>query len=174
MKKARGEAKLKILPDVLQEELWQYLRKHTQTATLAWLLEEPRAIKSSAPALTEFFSWYPRSCTLRQAATTSDQLAATLRKLPELKITAANAAKIAQVNFEIQAAQDRDPELFAALRKGELERDRLTLEREKFEESKKEDWEQGLDALQAEIKGNAQALQLFEQLAAVLKKGRAA
>jgi len=171
MKKPRGDAKLKTLPDALQEELFQLLRRTTGEKAAAWLLEK-HSVKTSAGALSEFFSWYPRSSTLRRAAESSDQLAAQLRKMPELKLAAADAARIAQVNFEIQAAQDRDPALFTALRKGELETARLQLEREKFEESKKADWEKGLEALHAEIKGNAEALKHFESLKAAVVKAR--
>lgn len=169
MKKTRNDAKLKTLPDALQEELWQRLRRTSYAKASAWL-QKDHAIKTSERALSEFFSWYPRSCTLRMAASTSDQLAETLKKMPELKITADAAAKVAQVNFEIQAAQDRDPALFTALRKGELEVKRLQLEREKFEHEKKQDWEKGLDALQDEIKGNPEAMKHFAALTAALKK----
>lgn len=171
MKKPRGDAKLKTLPDALQEKLWQVLRRTTNEKAIAWLKEE-HGVDTSPSALSEFFSWYPRQATLRTAASTSDELASTLRKLPELKVTAEQAARIAQVNFEIQAARDRDPALFAALRKGELEAERLRLEREKFEHSKKEDWEKGLDALAEEIKGNEEAEKLFAALQAVLRKAR--
>lgn len=171
MSKPRGDAKLKTLPDALQEKLFQFLRHHTAAKTAAWLLKE-HEVTTSAGALSEFFAWYPRSCTLRMAAKSSDELAAQLKKMPELKLAAADARKIAQVNFEIQAAQDRDPALFASLRKGELEAARLQLEREKFEHDKKEDWERGLDALQAEIKNNPEALKHFESLTAALKKAR--
>lgn len=172
MKKARGDSKLKTLPDALQEQLWQMLRRFTQVKVVAWL-KETHGIKSTPSALSVFYDWYPRSATLRHAARTSQELEATLRKLPELKLTAQDAARVAQVNFEIQAAQDRDPKLYSALRKGELERARLDLEREKFEHEKKADWEKGLDALHEEIKSHAEALQHFEAMKAALKKARA-
>lgn len=172
MKKARGDAKLKTLPDALQEQLWQLLRRTTNAKALEWL-HNVHGIDSSPAALSEFFSWYPRQATLRSAASTSDQLAAALKKLPDLKIAARDAQRIAQVNFEIQAAQDRDPALFTALRKGELEAERLRLEREKFEHAKLEDWEKGLAALQDEIKDNPEALKIWEQLAAALKRSKA-
>jgi hypothetical protein len=167
--KPRGDAVLKTLPDALQEELWQFLRRNTQLKTAAWL-KEAHDITTSSPALSAFYDWYPRSVYLRNAARTSDELAATLKKIPSLKLTAAQAAEVAQVNFEIQAAQDRDPVLYAALRKGEIDRDRLRLEREKFEHSKKSDVEKGLDALHDEIKGNAEALHHFEKLKAAVRK----
>jgi hypothetical protein len=169
--KARGDAKLKTLPDALQEELFQKLRRTSVAKALAWL-KETHGVSSSPAAASEFFSWYPRSCTLRRAASTSEELRDTLKKLPELKVTAEQAAKIAQVNFEIQAARDRDPALFAALRRGELEAERLRLEREKFEHQKREDWEHGLEALLDEIKGNPEALRHFEAMKVAIKKGR--
>ena len=89
-KKARGDAILKTLGDGLQEELYQYLRHHTQEATLTWLREK-QGIVSSPRALSEFWAWYPRSCVLRAAERTSNQLEATLKKLPQLKISAEHA-----------------------------------------------------------------------------------
>lgn len=168
-RKARGDSKLKMLPDALQEELFQFLRRHTQEKTLAWLLEK-HALSSSGPALSGFFDWYPRSLTLRMAAASADQLARTLTKIPELKIKAEQARQVAQISFEIQAAQDRDPALFSALRKGELESARLTLEREKHEWAKKTDVEKALDALHTELKADPAALDLWGKLSARLAK----
>ncbi|MBA4136757.1 MAG: hypothetical protein C0518_05520 [Opitutus sp.] len=168
--KVRSDSKLKTLPDALQEAFFQKLRSTSVAKALAWLAEK-HDVQSSPAAASEFFSWYPRSCTLRMAASTSTQLEQTLRKMPELKVTAEQAAKVAQINFEIQAAQDRDPALFTALRRGELESQRLQLEREKFEHTKKTDAEKGLEALHAEIKGNAEALKHFEAMKAALRKG---
>jgi hypothetical protein len=171
MKKPRGDAKLKTLPDALQEQLWQLLRRTTVEKAAAWL-KTTHGVETSAGALSQFFSWYPRQATLRQAASMSDQLASAIKQLPQLKMTAKDAASIAQVNFEILAAQNRDPELFSALRKGELEVERLRLEREKFEHSKKDDWEHGIDALLAEAKEIPEARRLLEQAHALIKKAR--
>jgi hypothetical protein len=169
--KQRGDAVLKNLPDALQEELYQFLRRNTQAKTLEWLLKT-HALKTSPAALTAFWTWYPRSVYLRQAAKSSDDLAATLLKLPSLKLTAAQAAEVAQVNFEMQAAQDRDPALFAALRAGEIKRDSLRLEREKFEWSKKTEIERGLDALFEEIKDNAEAVKHYKAMRAAVEAGK--
>lgn len=166
--KPRGDAVLKNLPDALQEELWQKLRRQTLTKVRTWLLETHELV-SSETTLSHFFSWYPRSLTLRNAARSSSNLQGTLEKLSELKITAAQAAAIAQVEFELLAAEDRDPALFASLRKGEREAERLRLEREKFEHEKKSDAEKGLEALHVIIKGDAVASQLYAQLRARVK-----
>lgn len=126
-KKARGDAVLKNLPDALQEELYQFLRRNTQEKALAWL-KTTHAVESSARALTSFWQWYPRSCVLRQREDFARNMEQTLRKLPELKLSAQQASEIAEVSFELQAAQDRDSELFLALQKGKNNREKLTLE----------------------------------------------
>lgn len=168
-KKARGDAVLKNMPDALQEEFYQLLRRTTQEKALAWL-EQTHGIKSSTPSATAFFQWYPRQMTLRAAAATSTQLEETIKKIPALKVTAAQARQVAQINFEIQAAQNRDPELYLALGKGALEAERLRLEREKFEHGKKEDWEHGVDALHEEMSACPAALDLLQQAVAAFKK----
>lgn len=130
-KKPRGEAVLKNLPDALQEALWQHARRHTFAQTRAWLATT-HEVDVSESTLSVFFAWYPRSLTLRAAARTSDQLEATLRKLPELKITAEQARSVAQVNFEIQAAQDRDSKLFTELQYLDLKRREVALAERKM------------------------------------------
>lgn len=130
MKKPRGEAILKNLPDALQERLWQFARRNTGAKTCAWLMEN-HGVKVSEATLSVWFSWYPRSLTLRMAASSASELEATLRKLPELKISAEQATQVAAVSFELQAAQDRDADLFMALQKGKLERARLALDERK-------------------------------------------
>jgi hypothetical protein len=172
MRKPRGEAVLKNLPAPLQETVWQLGMRMTLAEGCAWL-EKEHSISVSEGTLSVFLRWYPDTMTSRLAAATSSQLEATLRKLPELKITAAQARNVAQVNFELMAAQNRDPALFAMLGKASLENERLCLEREKFEESKKTDAEKGLDALLAEIKANPEALKHFEAMKAALAKGSA-
>lgn len=171
MKKPRGEAILKNAHDKLQSDLWEFTRHTTFKKAAAWLLEE-HGIKVGETTLHHWYSWYPESITLRTAATLSDQLETALKKEPELIKTAQQARRIAEINFELLAARDMDPALFSALRKGELERARLQLEREKHEWSKKTDAEKGLDALHEEIKGNPEALQHFEKLKVALAAPR--
>jgi len=170
-KKQRGDAVLKTMGDGLQEQFYQQLRATSQKKALAWLLEV-HGIQSSPSAATLFWEWYPRQWVLRRAVRTSDNLESTLKKMPELKVTADQARSVAQVSFEIQAAEDRDPVLFASLRKGELEKERLRLEREKFEHAKKEDWEKGLDALYDAVKDCPPALDHFEAMKSALKEAR--
>ena len=172
--KPRADATLKNLPDELMEELWQYTRRNTYKATIVWLKETHDVEVASTGTLKEFYHWYPKTRTLRRAARAASRLEETLPKIASLKLSAAQAREIAQAEFELQASEDQDRELFAMLSKGERERERLRLDREKFEHSKKTDIERGLDALFAEIEGDAEAERLYAPLADYLrkKKGR--
>lgn len=169
MKKPRGEAKLKNLPDILQEQLFQFLRKNTQEKTLAWL-GETHDVRSSGRALSEFFSWYPRQGYIRQAASIADQIKSEASKLPQLQKDAKTVSEVAQVTFEILAAQNRDSKFFLDLQRERREERRLQLEREKHEWAKKSDVEKALDALQVEISGDAIALELWQKLSARIAK----
>jgi hypothetical protein len=169
MKKPRADAKLKILPDVLQEKLFQFLRGNTNEKTVEWLYSN-HGIKSSPAALSEFFNWYQRVGWFKQSATIADQLKTEIAKLPRLREDAKTVGQIAQVQFEILAANNRDSKFFLDLQRERREEARLQLEREKFEEVKKTDLEKGLDALQAEIDGDTEALQLFEKLKARVQR----
>lgn len=119
MKKPRGDAKLKTLPDALQEKLFQTLRHTTAEKSAAWLLAE-HGVETSTGSLSEFFAWYPRTGWLKQSASFASDLQATIKQLPKLKINAEQASAVAQVAFELQAAKNQDPELFLALQKGKL------------------------------------------------------
>lgn len=159
---------MKTLPDALQEELFQQLRRTTNDKVIQWL-HDTHAISSSGAALSKFFSWYPRQGWLKQSVSIADQLKAAVAQLPKLREDAKTVGEIAQVNFEILAAQNRDSDFYLALQRERRDERRLQLEREKFEHSKKTDSEKGLDALISEIKGNPEALKHFEALRASLK-----
>jgi predicted house-cleaning noncanonical NTP pyrophosphatase (MazG superfamily) len=129
MRKPRPDAKLLNLPDALQEELYQFLRRTTLEKAAAWL-EDTHQIETSTGALSKFFSWYPRQAWIKSSVTFADQLAAQISKLPELQGKAAEVTAIAQAAFELQAAQDRDPKLHLALAKARTKTAELALKRE--------------------------------------------
>lgn len=168
--KARGDAILKTQGDQLQAEIFAHMRANTHAKTLEWLQETHGIQIKSGATLTEFWKWYRRTRFLERAARASSRLEEALPKLADARITADQARQVAQVEFELQAAEESDPDLFSALRKGELERDRLTLEREKFEWSKKTDIERALDALFDEIKGCPAALEHYHAMRAAVAK----
>ena len=167
MKKPRGDSKLKTLPDALQEELFQLLRRTTLAKARIWL-QKTHELDTSEAALSEFSSWYARQGWVKQSVSIADQLKTEVAKLPQLQKDAATVSQIAQVSFEIMAAQNRDSKFFLDLQRERRDERRLQLEREKFVEQKKSDVEKGLDALHAEIMGNAEALKLFERLKALM------
>lgn len=174
MKKPRGDSILKNLPDALQEQLFQFLRRNTQEKTVAWL-KETHGIATSAPTLTRFFDWYARQGWLKQSVSIADQLKAEFAKLPQLRKDAQTVGEIAQVSFEILAAQNRDPKFFLELTRERREERRLALEREKFAWSKKADVEKVLDVVQAEISADPVSLELWTKLHArqqALKEAR--
>lgn len=170
MSKARGDSVLKTLPDALQEELFQFLRRNTQANTIKWL-DSTHGIQTGAAALSEFFSWYPRSRYLLQHARAADELAEVVKNLPQLKLSAEDARAVAQASFEINAARDQDIKTFAVLGAGEAKRQKLLLEREKFEWSKKTDIERALDTLAAELGENEEARRHYAAMKAALAKG---
>lgn len=171
-RKARGDAILKTLGDALQEEFFQLLRTTTQAKALAWL-EQAHGIKVSAGAATAFWQWYPRQLVLRRAARSSDSLEAAINKMPQLRVSADQARAVAQINFELQAAEDRDAKLFGMLGAAALKRERQQLEREKFEWAKKSEAEKGLEALFLEVKDCPAALKHFEAMKAALQEAKA-
>lgn len=165
MKKPRGDAKLKTLPDALQETLFQTLRRTTAEKTAAWLLEK-HGVATSTGSLSEFFSWYPRTGWLKQSAAFATNLEATIKKLPELKISAEQASQVAQVSFEIQAAQNNDPELFLALQDGKLKAAKLQLDERKVKllEAKAAQADQGKAVASDEDLSPEEQLAKFRQI----------
>ncbi|WP_009965327.1 hypothetical protein [Verrucomicrobium spinosum] len=65
-RKPRGDAKLKTLPEELQEEIWERLGKGTHAAVRKWLQQE-MDIATSLGALSEFYSWYGLRRDLQEA-----------------------------------------------------------------------------------------------------------
>lgn len=115
MKKPRGDAKLKTLAPEKRKALYQLLHEHTLEEVVALLRTD--GIHTGTRALSEFFSWYPLSQHLEQAASFADTLKSQLADLPEWQGKAAELEKLAQIAFETQAVQAQDSELYIALKK---------------------------------------------------------
>jgi hypothetical protein len=130
MKKPRGDSKLKTLPDALQEELFQRLRRTTGAKVRAWL-QAAHELDTSEAALSEFFSWYARAGWVKQSVSIADQLKTQIAQLPQLKEDAKTVSEIAQVSFEIMAAQNRDSKFFLDLMRERREQARLALDERK-------------------------------------------
>lgn len=67
-RKPRGDAKLKTLPEELQEEIHARLVKGTHAAVRKWLAAE-MSISTSLGALSDFYSWYSLRRDLQDADT---------------------------------------------------------------------------------------------------------
>jgi hypothetical protein len=117
------------LPDALQEELYQFLRRNTHEEAQVWL-QKKHGVETSTGALSKFWHWYPDSAWLKHSADFADQLKDQVAKLPQLAGKAQEISAIAQAAFEIQAAQDRNPCLHLALVKRRQKDAELALKRE--------------------------------------------
>jgi len=117
------------LPDALQEQLYQLLRRTTLEKGAVWLKAQ-HGVETSTGALSRFFSWYPQSAWLKHSADFADQLKASMEKLPALAGRAQEISDIAQAAFEIQAAQDRNACLHLKLVKRRQKDVELALKKE--------------------------------------------
>lgn len=129
-RKPRADAVLKSLPDALQAELFQQLRRHTLEKVQAWLASE-HGVKTSAAALSTFWQWY-QSWSLQPQAQFAQALAKQFEKMPELAGQAEKISAITQTALEIKAAQDQDPKLFLALAKARRDTAKLALDERKL------------------------------------------
>jgi hypothetical protein len=167
MKKARGDAVLKTLPDALQEETYQRCRRTTYPNVVDWL-QEKHGIETNPGSLSKFFDWYARKGWVGQCVSIADQIKTEAAKIPEMRKQAQTVGEIAQLSFEILAAQNRDSKFYLDLTRERREERRFALEREKHEWAKKTDRERGLDAVAEEFETCPEALELFNQARAKL------
>lgn len=140
MKKPRGDAKLKTLPDAQQLEIYELLRVKRGVEVKAYIAEK-LGVETSVGALSDFYHWYPLTRRIEQAKSFASQLREDLQKLPDLQMDADKLSQIAQVAFEARAVQDQDSELYVALRKRRqkdaelaLQESKHKLELEKYQE----------------------------------------
>jgi hypothetical protein len=165
--KPRPDAKLKTLPDAVQAALYALYQKKSGEECLVWL-EQNHGVKSSTGALSNFAGWYPFSRPLEMVDARAKAVEAQLKADPNLHFNAEQVSAAGQIAFEQIALQLQDVKGFINLSKLRLKQRELELNLEKFRQTVKSDIDKGLDALHAEIKGNAQALQLFEKFKAAI------
>lgn len=173
--KPRSDSKIAQLPPELRAEIARRLSEENKSfkEVSEWLAEDGHRI--SVTALCNWYSvhsWKEHRGSAREvaeqvradAAASGDYDAATLALIQER----------AYIMARTQGADVRDLALLAGIvgdsAKLRLKQRELELSLEKHRQTVKTDIEKGLDALHAEIKGNAEALQLFARFkAAVLK-----
>ena len=115
MRKARPDATLKTLPPAIQAELWDLLQR-TRLDDAVALVRERWQVKTSASALSNFFSWHPRSRVLERAATVTDEVVSKL-KGAGIDLDDDTASRAGQAFFETLALQDGNADLFLDLRR---------------------------------------------------------
>ncbi|OAM89333.1 hypothetical protein OH491_13585 [Termitidicoccus mucosus] len=177
MKKPRSDAKLKSLPPHQREMLVRWLAEENVSYEIARdRLWQDFNVRTSIGALVNFYAtqcWQRSSEHAREFASQVREAA----KSTGEDFNAATLALIQERAFVLSRTQGSDVSDLATLAKIigdsarlQLKQKELALNLDKFRQQVKSDIEKGLDALHAEIKGNAEALQLFEKFkAAVLR-----
>jgi len=182
-KKPRADSKLKNLPKVDQEHLWELLSQ-PQVA----MSDEPGApmrpftlqeLQTEVPllhgftvalsTLSEWRSWYALRLRTQSAMARADQA-----KLEWLKenpdATPEDLGRLGQMVFTAESIEDGNIKGFVALMRERNRQRAIELDHEKFRAGLKSDLEKGLDALFEEIKGNEKAEEIFRDLKETLRK----
>ncbi|MBT64665.1 MAG: hypothetical protein CML13_15820 [Puniceicoccaceae bacterium] len=137
-------------------------------------IEETFELETSVGALVNF---YRKHCTGFKAKRNREyarEIRDMFEKDPEINFSELTLQQIEQRAFEEAYAKDADIKDLQALSsilgdsaRLKLQQRRLELDVNKWRDAVKSDIEKGLDALQDEIKGNAEALKLFDQMKAL-------
>jgi len=173
--KPRSDAKLKSLPPHQREMLVRWLAEENVSYVNAKKrLEEDFGVATSIGALSNFYAtecWQRSSAQAREFADEAVRLA----KGAGSDFDTATLALIQERAFVMARTKGSDVKDLATLAtiigdsaRLRLKQRELELNLEKFRQTVKSDIDKGLDALHAEIKGNAQALQLFEKFKAAI------
>lgn len=178
-RKPRSDSKIMSLPQPVQDQIADWLTVANQSyEQVRQRCAQELGVTTSVGALQHFYGVYAAPRKYAQASDAADAFAslmqgrfdeATIKKAQELAFDAINspAPDVKTAKTLVKIVGDSA--------KLELQRRKLALDEQRFREQLKTDIEHGLDALHAEIKGNAEALQLFERLkAAVLRSVEAA
>jgi hypothetical protein len=172
MKKPRSDAKLKSLPQEQQDLLSEWLTKENISYSQARLrVKKQFGISTSLASLQDFYSAVAVPWKYAQARNLAQEIA----DLKKGEFKPALVKRIEQIAFELSVNQRVDIKALKAFvkmltdsEKVELQKGNLRLALDKFKQSLKTDVEKGLDALHAELKGNEEALALFDRMKAIV------
>lgn len=173
--KPRSDSKIARLPEELRGEIVRRLSEENQSfkEVAAWLKDDGHAI--SATALHDWYSVHSWKVSCAHAREVAAQVRADTSAAGDYDAaTLALVQERAYILARTKGANVKDLALLAGIlgdtAKLRLKERELNLNLEKFRQQTKADIEKGLDALHAEIKGNAEALALFQKFkAAVLR-----
>ena len=145
----------------------------------AWHAREQLAadgIKVNDSTLSDFYSWWELRKDFSEAETHTEDLIELLKHL-DPNITAEKLEVAGQLIFTKEALKKRDQPAFVEMGKLKLAKETaVTKGRQKDEELKiawqrlREKIDMGLEELHDEIKGNAEALDLFNRMRAIIRK----
>jgi hypothetical protein len=174
-KKPRSDSKLDSLPPKQREELSRWLTEENVSYEEARKRVGARfgVLVSSDSTFSDFYHSVALPWKYARARNFAGEMAA----LQDGQFKPAILKRLEQLSFELASSNHVDVKTLKVFfkmltdsEKVELQKGSLKLAVQKFREAVKSDIEKGLDALHAEIKDNAEALQLFEKLkTAVIK-----
>lgn len=172
-KEIRSDAKLKNLPQEVQEDLWRMRNpeeggeKVKFEDILVWL-KSTHGMSSSLGALSEFYSWQRLRKRMDRAKSRSEQVRDELSADPSL--TAEDLERAAQFTFTSEAMEGGNVKSYVALARlrlqaRKLDQDDRRLQMLEAAEKRRVDAEAAIQAIQGD-----QTLTAEQQRAAVLEK----
>jgi pyruvate-formate lyase-activating enzyme len=162
-RKIRADAKLKLMPTAVQEQLAELFKEPGFTLKQAseWLRQK-KNLKLSVNTISEWYSWYQMRRAMAEREAKIDALLFDIKKQhPE--ISDAELFAKGQRVFSLLAVAEQQADEWVKVQA-------LALEREKLAEKLKTDRERALDALAAEVKGNEPATAALKALVEALGK----
>lgn len=128
-KKARCDSRLKVLPEERQGAIIEFMREHSLAETVSWLRQD--GIRTSAAALSEFYSWHRLRQQLRRNEGTVQALMSELGKR-EPGLATEKVQEIGQAFFTALALEQQDVRSWHLTQQIGLKRGQLDLDRQKF------------------------------------------
>ena len=112
-KKVRPEAILKTAAAELQNQLWEFLAKHSYTDGSAWLLSE-HGIKAAITTIRDWRNWYSSQLVFRQFDQRQSSFEELLKK-HNVELSQDKLDDIGNLYFRQEALAGMDAQGFAAL-----------------------------------------------------------
>lgn len=173
--KPRGDSHLDNLLPEQKDQLSEWLTVENLTYAKARMrVREKFGVSTTPSALSSFFGSVALPWKYARDHSSAHEMAswkqgefrpATMKRLEQLAFQLASSNRVDVKTLKAFVKMITDGEKVA------LQKQNLNLSIEKFRESVKSNVEKGLDALEAEIKGNAEAMTLFAKMKAAVRTG---